>query len=207
MPRPCCLPVSRCMWSPRDSAMPIRRSRCAATHMCCASTRPISATCSQPPWARVAPLLATARGRATLAVARSPDQRVCGGAEGIRTPDLLIANETRYQLRHSPGTEGRLQHRAGTARPRNARARKVRLAQPQAAVRVGSLMQARRRRQALAARASAAGPATVGSVGLGDRCRLAVSRGVSGRPGAGLAQVDRAVRSLVRPACRHTSAG
>ena len=24
------------------------------------------------------------------------------GAEGIRTPDLLIANETRYQLRHSP---------------------------------------------------------------------------------------------------------
>lgn len=26
-----------------------------------------------------------------------------GGAEGIRTPGLLIANETRYQLRHSPG--------------------------------------------------------------------------------------------------------
>ena len=25
-----------------------------------------------------------------------------GGAEGIRTPDLLVANETRYQLRHSP---------------------------------------------------------------------------------------------------------
>ena len=25
-----------------------------------------------------------------------------GGAKGIRTPDLLIANETRYQLRHSP---------------------------------------------------------------------------------------------------------
>lgn len=25
-----------------------------------------------------------------------------GGAEGIRTPGLLIANETRYQLRHSP---------------------------------------------------------------------------------------------------------
>ena len=39
-----------------------------------------------------------------------PTSRVCagqtefpsGGAEGIRTPDLLIANETRYQLRHSP---------------------------------------------------------------------------------------------------------
>jgi hypothetical protein len=25
-----------------------------------------------------------------------------GGAEGIRTPDPLIANEVRYQLRHSP---------------------------------------------------------------------------------------------------------
>ena len=25
-----------------------------------------------------------------------------GGVEGNRTPDLLIANETRYQLRHSP---------------------------------------------------------------------------------------------------------
>src|SRR5699024_7854052 len=25
-----------------------------------------------------------------------------GGARGIRTPDLLIANETRYQLRHRP---------------------------------------------------------------------------------------------------------
>ena len=39
-----------------------------------------------------------------------PTSRVCAGrtgfpesgAEGIRTPDLLIANETRYQLRHSP---------------------------------------------------------------------------------------------------------
>ena len=29
-------------------------------------------------------------------------ERCCGGARGIRTPDLLIANETRYQLRHSP---------------------------------------------------------------------------------------------------------
>ena len=26
-----------------------------------------------------------------------------GGAEGIRTPDPLVANEVRYQLRHSPG--------------------------------------------------------------------------------------------------------
>src|SRR5690606_24523694 len=26
-----------------------------------------------------------------------------GGPRGIRTPDLLIANETRYQLRHGPG--------------------------------------------------------------------------------------------------------
>ena len=29
-----------------------------------------------------------------------------GGAEGNRTPDLLIANETRYQLRHSPKNVG-----------------------------------------------------------------------------------------------------
>ena len=34
---------------------------------------------------------------------RHPDRMsVRGGARGIRTPDLLIANETRYQLRHSP---------------------------------------------------------------------------------------------------------
>ena len=33
---------------------------------------------------------------------RRPDLHLSGGAEGIRTPDLLIANETRYQLRHSP---------------------------------------------------------------------------------------------------------
>lgn len=35
------------------------------------------------------------------------------GAEGIRTPGLLIANETRYQLRHSPLHQCRL---AGTTR-------------------------------------------------------------------------------------------
>ena len=28
-----------------------------------------------------------------------------GGAKGIRTPDLLVANETRYQLRHSPANQ------------------------------------------------------------------------------------------------------
>ena len=37
----------------------------------------------------------------------------CGGAEGIRTPDLLIANETRYQLRHSPVGGGLTRHRVG----------------------------------------------------------------------------------------------
>jgi integrase len=31
-----------------------------------------------------------------------PDLLKCGGAKGIRTPDLLDANESRYQLRHSP---------------------------------------------------------------------------------------------------------
>jgi hypothetical protein len=30
-----------------------------------------------------------------------------GGAKGTRTPDLLVANETRYQLRHSPADRGR----------------------------------------------------------------------------------------------------
>ena len=34
-----------------------------------------------------------------------------GGAEGIRTPDLLIANETRYQLRHSPEHPHQVQQR------------------------------------------------------------------------------------------------
>ena len=32
----------------------------------------------------------------------SSDLRKRGGAKGIRTPDLLDANESRYQLRHSP---------------------------------------------------------------------------------------------------------
>ena len=29
-----------------------------------------------------------------------------GGAKGTRTPDLLVANETRYRLRHSPADRG-----------------------------------------------------------------------------------------------------
>jgi hypothetical protein len=34
----------------------------------------------------------------------TPSRRLLsgGGAKGIRTPDLLVANETRYRLRHSP---------------------------------------------------------------------------------------------------------
>ena len=45
-----------------------------------------------------------ARRRPTQAYKnRHPDRMsASGGARGIRTPDLLIANETRYQLRHSP---------------------------------------------------------------------------------------------------------
>ena len=34
-----------------------------------------------------------------------------GGAKGTRTPDLLVANETRYQLRHSPADRVADQHR------------------------------------------------------------------------------------------------
>ncbi len=46
-----------------------------------------------------------------------------GGAEGIRTPDLLIANETRYQLRHSPVVlgPGRPANRARVRRYQSAR--------------------------------------------------------------------------------------
>ena len=38
-----------------------------------------------------------------------------GGAKGIRTPDLLHAMQTRYQLRHSPAAHHRLL-RAGAPR-------------------------------------------------------------------------------------------
>ena len=39
--------------------------------------------------------------------------RTCemGGAEGTRTPDPLIANEVRYQLRHSPLRRARVVRR------------------------------------------------------------------------------------------------
>jgi hypothetical protein len=33
---------------------------------------------------------------------RASDLLFCRGAEGTRTPDPLVANEVRYQLRHSP---------------------------------------------------------------------------------------------------------
>ena len=61
---------------------------------------------------------AALRGRRRARTSRSGPSP--GGARGIRTPDLLIANETRYQLRHSPEcativTAGR--------RPRNLAAR------------------------------------------------------------------------------------
>ncbi len=38
----------------------------------------------------------------SLADATGPDLLKLCGAKGIRTPDLLDANESRYQLRHSP---------------------------------------------------------------------------------------------------------
>jgi hypothetical protein len=40
------------------------------------------------------------RGHVRICPAQEPIH--VGGAKGIRTPDLLVANETRYQLRHSP---------------------------------------------------------------------------------------------------------
>ena len=46
-----------------------------------------------------------------------------GGASGIRTRDLLVANETRYQLRHSPRTV----HQDSTSGPTTSTSRTVAL--------------------------------------------------------------------------------
>jgi hypothetical protein len=46
------------------------------------------------------------------------------GAEGTRTPDLLDANETRYQLRHSPSSDLKATIRA-TEGPRTEQPRKT----------------------------------------------------------------------------------
>ena len=45
---------------------------------------------------------------------RTPTRKT-GGAKGIRTPDLLHAMQTRYQLRHSPAAHHRVL-RAGAPR-------------------------------------------------------------------------------------------
>ena len=44
-------------------------------------------------------------------VAPSQARSTESGAKGTRTPDLLVANETRYQLRHSPADRWADQHR------------------------------------------------------------------------------------------------
>ena len=49
-----------------------------------------------------AALQTTADGVLSLRRVRTPDLRKSGGARENRTPDLLDANESRYQLRHSP---------------------------------------------------------------------------------------------------------
>ena len=49
-----------------------------------------------------------------------PLNSVLGGAEGIRTPGLLIANETRYQLRHSPKCEEKVNTGLAASRIRSA---------------------------------------------------------------------------------------
>ena len=43
-----------------------------------------------------------------LVTIRRTGTRKTGGAKGIRTPDLLHAMQTRYQLRHSPAAHHRL---------------------------------------------------------------------------------------------------
>jgi hypothetical protein len=49
-----------------------------------------------------AAIQATADGQSSLSRGIGPHLLKLGGAKGIRTPDLLDANESRYQLRHSP---------------------------------------------------------------------------------------------------------
>jgi hypothetical protein len=49
-----------------------------------------------------AAIQATADGSQGLMWSVCSDLLKYGGAKGIRTPDLLDANESRYQLRHSP---------------------------------------------------------------------------------------------------------
>jgi hypothetical protein len=44
-------------------------------------------------------------------VAPSQAMNTESGAKGTRTPDLLVANETRYRLRHSPADRWADQHR------------------------------------------------------------------------------------------------
>ena len=49
-----------------------------------------------------AAIQATAAGFEGVSRSVYSDLLKYGGAKGIRTPDLLDANESRYQLRHSP---------------------------------------------------------------------------------------------------------
>ena len=78
-----------------------------------AGSRPPAHTAARPhnpaqqaPRTPAAPINTTTGTARTRPGTQKTDTRyrmsACGGARGIRTPDLLIANETRYQLRHSP---------------------------------------------------------------------------------------------------------
>ncbi len=52
-----------------------------------------------------------------------------GGAEGNRTPDLLDANETRYQLRYSPEVRGKFSSQSpATRRPPDGKAARIQAA-------------------------------------------------------------------------------
>ena len=69
---------------------------------------------------RVTGVLVSERGRWSwlLLVGGEPVPRhAMGGAEGTRTPDPLVANEVRYQLRHSPKACTRLPVGGRCARP------------------------------------------------------------------------------------------
>ena len=90
-----------------------------------------SSPAQQAPGTPVGPQQQAPRQRAQAYKNRHPDRMsACGGARGIRTPDLLIANETRYQLRHSPKDSSSL---APWPAPTQADHRRVReLTKPQA---------------------------------------------------------------------------
>src|ERR1051326_6862400 len=111
--------------------------------------------------------------RARARFGRAGTDERFGGAEGIRTPGLLIAKETRYQLRHSPKRGATL---APAHRVDRIDQRPLGADGPAAAV------------------VLATGPRRAGGV-VGPAGDLGVRLGAAGGPDAGGIEVDRADRT------------